>query len=78
MLMREGDIEQEEYQKMVTLQNYIEKNQTEEAIQYIDTKMEVKDILSLRFTQNSKTSITLFLIFSSSQTCGYGYSKPIL
>ena len=52
--MREGDIEQEEYQKMVTLQNYIEKNQTEEAIQYIDTKMEVKDILSLRFTQNSK------------------------
>lgn len=78
MLMREGDIEQEEYQKMVTLQNYIEKNQTEDAIQYIDTNMEVKDILSLRFTQNSKTSITSFLIFSSSQTCGHGYSKSIL
>ena len=39
-----------------TLETYIDRNQPEEICTYINTKMTVNDITSLRFSFNNKTS----------------------
>lgn len=54
--------EDDEYSTETILQNYIEKNQSEDVIDYINTKMTVQDIMQLRFRQNSKTSNHILII----------------
>ena len=62
-----------------TLETYIDRNQPEEICTYLNTKMTVDDITSLRFAFNNKTSNSSFItrnntISSSSQACHNGYS----
>ena len=54
--------EDDEYSTETILQNYIEKNQSEDIIEYINTKMTVQDIMQLRFRQNSTTSNHILII----------------
>ena len=54
--------EDDEYSTETILQNYIEKNQSEDIIEYINTKMTVQDIMQLRFRQHSKTSNHILII----------------
>ena len=45
------------------LETYIDRNQPEEICTYINTKMTVNDITSLRFTFNNKTSNSSFITY---------------
>lgn len=62
-----------------TLETYIDRNQPEDICTYLNTKMTVNDITSLRFAFNNKTSNSSFIthnntISSSSQACYNGHS----